>query len=55
MITQQTLNLDGKVRSNFTRMQSPIRVAMLQCGIVGVNSTTTSFIQSCTYMLKLQW
>jgi len=44
----QTLNLDGKVRSNFTLMHNPISVAILQWGIVGVNSTIISFWLSCT-------
>jgi len=36
-----TLNRCGKARSSLTRIHSPINVAILQCGIVGVISTST--------------
>lgn len=35
-----TAHLGGKDRSSLTRMQRPMRVAMLQCATVGVNLTT---------------
>lgn len=34
-----TLNRGGRLRSSLVRMHSPMRVAMLQCSTVGVNST----------------
>lgn len=38
-----TLNLDGKHLNSFTRIDNPINVAILQCGIVGVYNTLISF------------
>lgn len=43
-----TLNLDGKHRNSFTRMDKPINVAMLQCGIVGVYRTWIVFLSLST-------
>ena len=43
-----TLNLDGKARRSLTLIDNPINVAILQCGIVGVNSITTAFSSSFT-------
>lgn len=42
LISTLTLNVDGKHLSSFTLMDKPIKVAMLQCGIVGVKSTLTN-------------
>lgn len=39
-----TLNRGGMERSSLTRMQSPMSVAMLQCGMVGVNCTWTQLL-----------
>lgn len=36
-----TLKRGGRDRRSFTLMDSPISVAILQCGIVGVNSMPT--------------
>ena len=36
-----TLNLGGRDLNSFTLIDRPIRVAMLQCGIVGVKTTIT--------------
>lgn len=43
-----TLNLSGRERSSLTLMERPMRVAMLQCGMVGVNSTDTVLSASFT-------
>lgn len=43
-----TLNLSGRDRINFTFMERPINVAMLQWGMVGVNSTATVLSASFT-------
>ena len=43
-----TLNLGGKDRSNFTLIDNPMSVAMLQWGIVGVNTTLTLLCSSST-------
>lgn len=37
VISTVTLKRGGSDRSSFTRMESPINVAIEQCGIVGVN------------------
>lgn len=42
VISTFTLKRDGRARSNFTRILSPMRVAIEQCGIVGVNWISTS-------------
>ena len=36
-----TLSRGGRDRINLTRMHKPIKVARLQCGMVGVNCTRT--------------
>lgn len=43
-----TLNLFGRQRSSLTLMDRPMRVAMLQWGMVGVNSMSTVFSGSFT-------
>ena len=43
-IKMSTLYAEGSDRSNLTRIIRPISVAMPQFGIVGVNSTRTSFV-----------
>ena len=43
-----TLNLGGKDRSNFTLIDNPMSVAILQWGIVGVNTTLTLLCSSST-------
>lgn len=45
---RSTLNLWGRHHISLTWMQRPIRVAMLQWGIVGVNSTVTRLPESFT-------
>lgn len=44
VISTVTLNRGGSERNNFTRIDNPIRVAMLQCGMVGVKLINTSFV-----------
>jgi len=39
-----TLNLDAKVLNSLTLIESPINVAMEQCGTVGVNRTLNHII-----------
>jgi len=39
--TQHTLYLEGRALNSLTLIQSPIRVAIEQWGIVGVNSIRT--------------
>jgi uncharacterized membrane protein YjjB (DUF3815 family) len=51
VILTSTLNLEGKLRSNLTLIDKPMRVAMLQCGIVGVNSIITLLALSSTSTL----
>lgn len=48
VILPLTLNLSGSDLISFTFMDRPISVAMLQCGIVGVNSTATVLSASFT-------
>lgn len=48
VISTVTLNRGGNDRSSFTRMDKPIRVAMLQCGIVGVKQILIAFFSSST-------
>ena len=43
-----TLNLGGRDLNSFTLIDRPIRVAMLQCGIVGVKTTFTFPFESST-------
>lgn len=43
-----TLNLSGRDLISFTLIERPISVAMLQCGMVGVNSTETVLSVSLT-------
>mmetsp|Transcript_9211 Transcript_9211/g.27667 ORF Transcript_9211/g.27667 Transcript_9211/m.27667 type:complete len:215 (+) Transcript_9211:392-1036(+) len=50
LTAMSTLKRGGRARSSFTRMHSPIRVAMLQCCTVGVNWTCTAPASSCTDM-----
>ena len=45
-----TLNRAGSALSSLTRMDSPMRVAMLQCGMVGVKNTVTVLSESFTSM-----
>lgn len=53
-----TLNRGGSTRSSLTRMQRPIRVAMLQCSTVGVNSTLlhrgVGLVRGMSYGMKRQ-
>ena len=44
-----TLNLSGRERSSLTLIDRPMSVAMLQWGIVGVNSTPTVLSASLTW------
>jgi hypothetical protein len=44
-----TLNLRGSARRSRTLTDNPISVAMEQCGIVGVNWTSTLFFTSSTW------
>lgn len=48
VISTVTLNRGGNDRNSFTRIDSPINVAMLQWGIVGVKLTNTSFCSLST-------
>lgn len=48
VIWTSILNLSGSDLISFTFMDRPISVAMLQCGIVGVNSTATVLSASFT-------
>lgn len=54
VISTVTLNLGGSERNNLTRIDKPINVAMLQCGIVGVKLTNTSLCSLSTF-IKLCW
>lgn len=54
VISTVTLNRGGSDRSNFTRIDKPINVAMLQCGIVGVKLTKTSLCSLSTF-IKFCW
>lgn len=47
-LNKHTLNLSGRERKSLTLMDRPIRVAILQCGMVGVNSTDTVLSGSFT-------
>jgi hypothetical protein len=42
------LNLGGRDLKSLTRIDSPIKVAILQCGIVGENSIFTLLASSST-------
>lgn len=46
---RHTLNLSGRERSSFTLMDRPMSVAMLQWGMVGVNSMPTVLSASLTW------
>lgn len=52
-----TLNLFGRQRSSLTLIDRPMSVAMLQWGMVGVNSTSTAFSPSftCKTQSSLVW
>lgn len=52
VISTVTLNRGGSDLSNFTRIDSPIRVAILQCGIVGVKLTNTSLFVLFTFIKR---
>lgn len=54
VISTVTLNRGGSDRSSLTRIDKPINVAMLQCGIVGVKLTKTSLCSLST-LIKLCW
>lgn len=43
VISTTTLKRGGRARSNLTRIDSPIKVAILQCGIVGVKLILMEF------------
>lgn len=47
---QLTLKRWGRDRRSLTLMDKPIRVAMLQCGMVGVKATATVFSGSLTWL-----
>lgn len=47
-----TLNRGGMERSSLTRMQRPMSVAMLQCGMVGVKRTVTQLPRLSTSTLS---
>jgi hypothetical protein len=49
-----TLNLEGRLRINFTRMQRPMIVAMLQCSTVGVKHTLNGNIKTSLGQYGLQ-
>jgi len=48
-IMNLTLNLGGSILRSLTRIDRPISVAILQCGIVGVNSIDTRLVWLSTY------
>lgn len=50
VISTVTLKRGGNDLNSFTLIDSPIRVAMLQCGIVGVKLTNTSLFLLSTFM-----
>lgn len=55
VMAMSTLNLLGKDRINWTRIARPIKVAILQWGIVGVKLTFTKlFTLSTLKMPKMQ-
>lgn len=47
---QFTLKRWGRDRRSLTLMDRPIRVAMLQCGMVGVKATATVLSGSLTWL-----
>lgn len=47
---QLTLKRWGRDRRSLTLMDSPMRVAMLQCGMVGVKATATVLSGSLTWL-----
>lgn len=49
VIATLTLNLEGSDRNSWTRIDKPISVAMLQCGMVGVNFTFISLFPLSTW------
>lgn len=54
VISTVTLKRGGNDLSSFTRIDRPINVAILQCGIVGVKFTNTSLCSLST-LTKLCW
>jgi hypothetical protein len=54
-ILRSTLNLAGSVRSSLTRIHRPIKLAILQCGIVGVISTSTDETGKAGSSVTLMW
>lgn len=54
VISTVTLNRGGKDRMSLTRIESPIKVAIEQCGIVGVKFMKILFSSSSTF-IKFSW
>lgn len=54
VISTVTLNFGGNDRNNFTRIERPIKVAILQWGMVGVNWTNT-WLFSLSTLMRFCW
>lgn len=52
VIVTDILKRGGRHHKSRTLIDSPISVAILQCGIVGVNKTLISLSESLTYKIR---